>query len=708
MSIIDVAISRAKAQDDYSKETYTGVVQATSQDQYGNIVAADVLIDGHAVPLRNVYNSTGVRISTGLAVTVNYIRGNRHNPQVVGGTGASNASVSGAAAATASGTASSPASPTQGGIAQDPVLLYGPDNDFPQGAVVEQGCNISLAVFPAQETEDGFTNPILVISSVIAQYYSIPGPAASGLYPGTIIELMSYTTGPNGLLRLVGSGAGDEGNYWQPVASYIPFDYSGVPVHNSPLQWDQILGEYYPGTPLQFFICGLLASINITLSGTQDVDGIETSSQYEVLCVSQTDTAENGPWVSNPSGSWSRPLWYRTGATVYMNMFVFILQGVDYAGTAWQGSPFEDIIVGTTGTIWSRWGGNLLQPSGVTPGSYTDLDATIDKYGRVTAASDGVGGATAIVAKIPQPYRILTVLSANTSPTDIPDKTWFDTTNSPKSDLSVRDPSRSFVKSTAGMAEWGRIGITNPTSSPITVPITLTGVDNSVNLFWNGSSFYTDNLFDGVTGTASFVVEAGQSAVFEYIYYDANDADVAAIIGLGLNTSWLLMQLGNPFESLGLLLYDAGYSGYDPPSTTGSAGQLMICRFIGDGSTTSFALPGLPCGDVPVTVDGVPQDPTSEYTVSGMSLMMTTAPVSGAIGLALVFVSNMQAMYVDRFVGDGTTTAFALRRTPTGACSVTVDGVPQDPNGEYTVSGPWLSVTDAPAIGALGLAVYVS
>src|SRR5688500_7116538 len=58
-----------------------------------------------------------------------------------------------------------------------------------------------------------------------------------------------------------------------------------------------------------------LATTNITLSGTQTIDGVALSAADRVLLTAQTDPAENGLWVV-AGGAWTRPTDYDSAGDI--------------------------------------------------------------------------------------------------------------------------------------------------------------------------------------------------------------------------------------------------------------------------------------------------------------------------------------------------------------------------------------------------------
>lgn len=100
---------------------------------------------------------------------------------------------------------------------------------------------------------------------------------------------------------------------------------------------------------------GLVSIVNLTLSGTQTIDGVlGTAGQTIVLATAQSTASQNGPWIMQ-SGSWTRPTWYPTGGTTQAFQFIteFVRLGTVYSGSVWRITSSGAITIDATATTWA-------------------------------------------------------------------------------------------------------------------------------------------------------------------------------------------------------------------------------------------------------------------------------------------------------------------------------------------------------------------
>lgn len=143
---------------------------------------------------------------------------------------------------------------------------------------------------------------------------------------------------------------------------------------------------------------------NITLSGTQTIDGVSVVAGDRVLVKNQTAPAQNGIYVV-ASGSWTRSTDMDTWTEV-PNAYVFVEEGSTQADTGWVCLADAGGTLGTTAIGWAQFSsagsyaagtgltltGNTfsITNTGVSAGSYGSASSvgtfTVNAQGQLTAA----------------------------------------------------------------------------------------------------------------------------------------------------------------------------------------------------------------------------------------------------------------------------------------------------------------------------------
>ncbi len=117
---------------------------------------------------------------------------------------------------------------------------------------------------------------------------------------------------------------------------------------------------------------------NITLSGTQTIDGYSVQAGERVLVKAQTNSAENGIYVC-AAGSWARAADADANAEVTSGMFVFVERGTLGADNGFVLTTDGSITVGTTGLAFTQFSGagQLIAGTGIAKSGNT-ISANVD------------------------------------------------------------------------------------------------------------------------------------------------------------------------------------------------------------------------------------------------------------------------------------------------------------------------------------------
>jgi len=98
------------------------------------------------------------------------------------------------------------------------------------------------------------------------------------------------------------------------------------------------------------------STANLTLSGTQTIDGISLVAGNRILVKNQSTASENGIYVVSGSG-WARATDADTSAEVTPGMFTFVEQGTANADSGWVLTTDATITLGSTGLSFSQFSG---------------------------------------------------------------------------------------------------------------------------------------------------------------------------------------------------------------------------------------------------------------------------------------------------------------------------------------------------------------
>jgi hypothetical protein len=104
--------------------------------------------------------------------------------------------------------------------------------------------------------------------------------------------------------------------------------------------------------------CRAIATSNITLSGTQTIDGISVIAGNRVLVVGQSTATQNGSYIV-AAGAWSR-----TTDDITPQAFWFIEEGTTYGGSQWKTSTTGTITLGSTALSIVQFGGGSSYTNG--------------------------------------------------------------------------------------------------------------------------------------------------------------------------------------------------------------------------------------------------------------------------------------------------------------------------------------------------------
>jgi len=162
---------------------------------------------------------------------------------------------------------------------------------------------------------------------------------------------------------------------------------------------------------------------NITLSGTQTIDGVALAAGNRVLVKNQTTANQNGIYDVVSGGSWTRSADANVSSEVTSGMFVFVEEGTTNADSGWVLTTDGTITLGTTALAFTQFSGagQITAGAGLTKTGNT-FDVGTASATRIVVNADSIDLATTGIGA--GTYRSVTVdtygrITAGTNPTTL-------------------------------------------------------------------------------------------------------------------------------------------------------------------------------------------------------------------------------------------------------------------------------------------------
>ena len=228
------------------------------------------------------------------------------------------------------------------------------------------------------------------------------------------------------------------------------------------------------------------------------------------------------------------------------------------------------------------------------------------------------------------------------------------------------------------------------------------------------SASYSNTSSYSITSSYAFTSSYASTALSSAFAYSSSLAETASYFSGSISNA--IYAISSSYSLSGSYALTASYAlnggsgGGGIFVTTSSIIDINISssvdKFITDGTNNTYTLtlPSTNPNDLLVFLDGLEQEPTTDYTVSGTTFTMISIPpanleleVRKFYGSAIISIitSSLNAQY---FTGDGVTTQYSLTRSVSNDYDVLVsfDGLIQKPTYDYTITGSILNFTSAP------------
>lgn len=224
---------------------------------------------------------------------------------------------------------------------------------------------------------------------------------------------------------------------------------------------------------------------NITLSGAQNIDGVAVVTGNRILVKDQGSGQQNGIYIANTSGAWTRSPDANTATDLNSGAFTFVEEGTVNQNTGWVMITDGNIVWDTTIMTWAQFSGvgALVAGAGLTKtGSTVDAVGTANRI-QVNADSIDIASTYAGQTSITTVGSITTGAWNGTAISTARGGTGATDVESARGNLSLA-PSKAYLSPALTAGVWSSSLAHNFNGSHVHVSCNETASGESIELDW--------------------------------------------------------------------------------------------------------------------------------------------------------------------------------------------------------------------------------
>ena len=421
-----------------------------------------------------------------------------------------------------------------------------------------------------------------------------------------------------------------------------------------------------------------LAAANVTLSGTQTIDGVALSVGNTVLCIGQTTGSQNGSYTV-ASGAWTRTTDFDDATDAVAAPYWFVSQGTTYGGSGWVMTTPTPYTIGTTALTFTQFtgAGEIIAGTGLTKSGNTISMITTSCIYALTGDVTTTG--TTLVTTIAAGAVTLAKMANLAANSVIGNATG-------SAGVPTAVPMVSAATASAVMIRDANANVqVNTVIENVTTTVTAAGTTTLT---------AASSVLQQFTGTTTqILVLPNATTLINGIQYYITNRSTGAVT-VNMNGGSLLQTMGAASVLLATLISNATAAGtWDVNYSIAGAGSGTVTT-VSVVSANGFA------GTVanPTTTPAI----TISTTVTGVLKGNGTAISAAVAGTDFMAPSDFVVRETPTGLVNGSNTTFTLANTPIANTEqVFLNGLLQEPGAgnDYTISGATITYLTVPATG---------